>query len=69
MVHNPMVVKKMNEVVAHLNESLINLEKVKKIHLLPEEWSPESGELTPTLKNKRAVIEKKFAREIGDMFG
>ena len=69
MVHNPMVVKKMNEVVAHLNESLSNLEKVKKIHLLPEEWSPESGELTPTLKNKRAVIEKKFAREVGDMFG
>jgi len=39
-------------------------EQVKKITLLPDEWTIDGGELTPSLKIKRKVIEQKFAKEI-----
>ncbi len=45
-----------------------NFEKVKKFRLLAQEFSPESGELTPTLKPRRKVIYKKFDREIASMY-
>jgi long-chain acyl-CoA synthetase len=39
-------------------------EKVKKFVLVPEPFSQDGGELTPTLKVKRRVVEEKFAAEI-----
>ncbi len=68
MVHNPRIIQKMNEEVARINENADPLEKIRKIYLTEAEWSSDTGELTPTLKNKRAVIEKKYAREIGGMY-
>jgi len=41
---------------------------VKKFTLLPDEWTIDSGELTPSLKIKRKVIEEKFAAQINDMY-
>lgn len=43
-------------------------EQVKKFRLLTEEWSQESGELTPTLKVKRRVITDKYAALIDEMY-
>jgi long-chain acyl-CoA synthetase len=36
------------------------VEQVKKFELLPNEWTIDSGELTPTLKLKRKVIMEKY---------
>ena len=36
------------------------MEQVKKFELLPNEWTIDSGELTPTLKLKRKVIMEKY---------
>lgn len=49
--------------VAGLTENLSRYEKVKKIRLLENELTVEGGELTPTLKVKRRVVEEKY-REI-----
>ncbi len=36
-----------------VNEGLANFETIKRFHLVPDEWSMDSGEFTPTMKLKR----------------
>ena len=43
-------------------------EKVKKVALLEHELTIESGDLTPTLKPRRSVIEKKYAAVIDRLY-
>ncbi len=43
-------------------------EQVKKITLIPDEWTIDSGELTPSLKIKRKAIEQRFSKEIEKMY-
>ncbi len=50
------------------NQHLSQVEKIKKFRLLPTEWTPESEELTPSLKLKRRIIETKYADEIDSMY-
>lgn len=47
---------------------LARFEKVKKVALLENEFTTESGELTPTLKPRRSVIEKKYAAVIDRLY-
>jgi long-chain acyl-CoA synthetase len=51
------------------NPLFSHVEQVKKFSLLPAEWTIDSGELTPSLKIKRKVIEKKYASEIEMIYG
>jgi long-chain acyl-CoA synthetase len=48
------------EIVDALNRDLAQYERIKKIAVLPTEFSIESGELTPTLKVKRKVVEQRW---------
>lgn len=57
---NPLVISRIEKDVARLNENYGSWEKIKKIALLKSELSVESGELTPTLKLKRKIINEKF---------
>ncbi|MFN2449633.1 MAG: long-chain fatty acid--CoA ligase [Candidatus Baltobacteraceae bacterium] len=43
-------------------------EQVRKIAILPRELSVEDGDLSPTLKVRRRVVEAKYAREIGALY-
>ncbi len=54
--------------VAETTAKLSKFEKVKKITLLAKEFSVEGGEMTPTLKIKRRVIDEKYAAEIEKMY-
>ena len=44
-------------------------EQIKKFELLPAEWTIDGGEMTPTIKLKRKVIEQKYGTVIEGMYG
>jgi len=54
--------------VEKINENFARVEQVKKIAILPHDLSQESGELTPTLKVKRAVVASKHEGEINQLY-
>ncbi len=56
LVKNPKVIEAIKQAVEKCNSELGHFEQVKKVELLPTEWTIDSGELTATLKMKRKVI-------------
>ena len=68
LVKHAKVVKAYQEIVDKVNMGLANFESMKRMSIVPEEWSVEEGTLTPSLKLKRRVVEKKYAKEIGDFY-
>jgi long-chain acyl-CoA synthetase len=54
--------------VEQINEKFARVEQVKKIAILPQDLSQEHGELTPTLKVKRAVVMSKREPEIEKLY-
>ncbi len=54
--------------VEQVNENYARVEQVKKVTILPHDLSQESGELTPTLKVKRAVVAQKHGDEIEKLY-
>jgi hypothetical protein len=47
---------------------LSRVEQFKRFTILPTEWSPESEELTPTMKLRRRVVENKYRPQIEAMY-
>ncbi|AHJ95968.1 AMP-dependent synthetase/ligase [Hymenobacter swuensis] len=56
LVKNEKVVKMYNELVNKYNTGFAQWEQVKRIALLPQLWTVETGEMTPTMKVKRKII-------------
>ncbi|MBL0465905.1 AMP-dependent synthetase/ligase [Aeromonas veronii] len=54
--------------IADLQKELAKFEQVKKFTLLPSAFSMELGELTPTMKLRRKIIEAKYQSEIEAMY-
>ena len=65
---HPRIEKKINKQIEKANKDLGQVEKIKKFILLEEEWTIESGDLTPTLKPKRKVIEAKAVDKIEQLY-
>jgi len=55
--------------VDDLNSDLARYETIKKFALLPEDFSIEGGELTPSMKVKRKAVEKKYAHVLDGFYG
>lgn len=60
IIKNDTVISLIRETVENYNRDFNPVEQIKKFELLPEEWSVEGGELTPTLKLKRKVLLEKY---------
>ncbi len=56
-------------IVGKANEGLAQHETIKKIAVVAEEWTVESGELTPSMKLKRRVINEKYKDRINALYG
>ncbi len=54
--------------IEELNKNFARFEAIKKFTLLPQEFTIEGGELTPTMKIKRKVVLKKYEKEIEAMY-
>lgn len=65
---HPLIAEQVAAAVAKANDRLARPEQIKRFKLLSDEWTPESEELTPTLKLKRRVVLQQYAREIEDLY-
>ena len=68
LLTNSRIVDLFERQIDKYTSDLARFEKVKKFALLEEELTTESGELTPTLKPRRSVIEKKYATVIDHFY-
>ncbi len=68
MVHNTKVENFLESVVAQINDQLKKEARVRRIHLLHEEWSVPTGEYAQTLKLRRDFILEKFNKGIEEMY-
>ena len=65
---DPAAVKLLQREVTAMTAELADYERVRRVALLAEEFSIDSGELTPTLKVKRRVVDERYRRLIDEMY-
>jgi long-chain acyl-CoA synthetase len=65
---NPRIIDLFERQIAGLTPDLANYERVKKIALVPDELTIEGGELTPTMKVKRRVVDEKYRNVIDELY-
>jgi long-chain acyl-CoA synthetase len=68
LVADSRVVALYSEIVREVNLSLANFEALKRFRVVPDEWTEASGELTPSMKLKRRVINAKYAAVIDALY-
>ena len=68
IVMTPEAKKLLDPYFAEVNKTLAKYETVKKFEILPKDLSIDDGELTPSLKVKRKVVEKKYATLLDRMY-
>ncbi len=68
LVRDPRVVARFQQEIDRVNHDLSPWEKVKRFRLVPDEWTQESGHLTPSVKLKRRVVAERYGTVIEDMY-
>ncbi|MCU1287057.1 MAG: AMP-dependent synthetase and ligase [Acidobacteriales bacterium] len=68
LISQPKVRQLYEEIISDLNSRLAHFETLKRVILVPDEFTIESGEITPSLKLKRRVVEKKYASLIDALY-
>ena len=65
---HPDVVAEIARGLGATNARVSRAEQIKRLMILPAEWTAESEELTPTLKVRRRVVDRKYVSEIEAMY-
>jgi len=68
LVRIPEVVKRYQREVNEINKKLSDTEKIKRFRLVCSEWTPQTGELSPTLKLKRKFLYDKYDHIVKEIF-
>ena len=68
LLRNEKVTALYKEIVEGFNQSFNHVEQVKKFELLPDEWTIDTGELTPKLSLKRKVVLEKYRDVINKIY-
>jgi len=68
LVSDSRVIALYSEIVREVNSVLANFETLKRFRIVPDEWTQESGQLTPSMKLKRRVITVQYAAAIDELY-
>ena len=68
LIEHSELVEAISKEIKQLNKNLAGFEQIKKFKIVPDEWSPFSGELSPTLKLKRKVLNDKYKSIIDQIY-
>ncbi|GAB3502859.1 AMP-dependent synthetase/ligase [Amycolatopsis cihanbeyliensis] len=68
LAEHPSIREEIDRAVRAANDRLARVEQVKRYHLLPKTWTPETGEVTPTLKLKRRIIAERYRPDIESLY-
>ena len=68
LIANPKVQQLYEGIVEGINQNLARFEKLKRVLLVPDEFTPDNGVMTPTLKLRRRVIEDRYRGQIDDLY-
>jgi long-chain acyl-CoA synthetase len=68
LITNPLIFARYQKEVSEMNLNLSDHEKIKRFRLIPDEWTSQTGELSPTLKLKRKVLYLKYCDVISEIF-
>ena len=68
IINNPKVVAFYRELIDSFNKFFNQVEQIKKFKLLPDEWSVDTGEMTPKLSMRRKVIQEKYQTLVDEMY-
>ncbi len=67
-IHHPKVLELYKELIESFNKFFNHVEQIKKFELLPNEWSIDTGEMTPKLSMKRKVIMEKYKSAVDRIY-
>jgi len=68
LVANPKVQALYEQIVEEINQNLARFEKLKRVLVVADEFTPDNGIMTPTLKLRRRVVEERYHRQIEDLY-
>jgi len=68
LVAHPKVQALYEGIVEGVNGNLARFEKLKRVMLVADEFTPDNGSLTPTMKLKRKVIEERYRSQIDELY-
>ena len=68
LVANPKVIAAYGEVITKVNGTLANFETMKRFRVVADEWTLDTGELTPSMKLKRRVITERYGELIAGLY-
>jgi long-chain acyl-CoA synthetase len=68
LIAQPKVQALYEGIVEEINQNLARFEKLKRVLLVADEFSPDNGAMTPTLKLRRRIIEERYRRQIDEMY-
>lgn len=68
LIHKKEVLSQLHKEVDEINKTLGEFEEIKRFRLVSDEWTPQSGELSPTLKLKRNYVAEKYKSIIEEIY-
>ena len=68
MTSDPDLIVEIQGAVNDANKAVSNAEAIKKFTILPEDWTEEGGQLTPSMKLKRNVVMKEYSSEVDALY-